>query len=248
MKRGLSALASAALLGGSLFLGAGAAQAFSCPAGQHVISMGGINDCMPDASGGGTGGAITYDGGGQPNTGAPAPIQVPAYNNPVWTPGPIAAPPAYQPAPQAPAAVPAPVAVRPYVPAAPQAPVYTGTTGGNGYRPAATGQAPAFTPAGGGAAVTKNAQGVWVNPETGVAADAEVAAQASAAEAAPAEAPAEAPAAAPAVVIPTTEVQAVDALRSATATPAEKDAALAIVKSKIDAVLTTALDKALDNH
>lgn len=52
------------------------------------------------------------------------------------------------------------------------------------------------------------------------------------------QAPAEAP---PAVVMPATEAQAVNALRSATATAAEKTAAMEIVKARIDAVLTSAL-------
>lgn len=51
--------------------------------------------------------------------------------------------------------------------------------------------------------------------------------------------------AAHAAAMPVTEVQAVDALRSATATPAQKKAALVIVKARIEAVLTEALDTAL---
>lgn len=50
---------------------------------------------------------------------------------------------------------------------------------------------------------------------------------------------------APAAATPATEAQAVDALRSATATAAEKSVALVIVKTRIDAVLSKALDNAL---
>jgi hypothetical protein len=64
-----------------------------------------------------------------------------------------------------------------------------------------------------------------------------------------AAAPADAPVgAAPAIVLPANEAQAVDALRSATATAAEKEAALAIVKTKINAVLDEAIGKALSNR
>lgn len=56
----------------------------------------------------------------------------------------------------------------------------------------------------------------------------------------PAEVPAEA---APAIVLPATEAQAVDTLRSATATAPEKEAALAIVKAKVESVLELALSR-----
>lgn len=233
MKVTFGALASAALLGGSLFLGAGAAQAFSCPAGQHVISMGGVNDCVPDASGGGTGGNIVYNGGGQPNAPAPAPIQVPAYKNTDLNAPNFGPPPVYVPAQPAPA----PAAPQ-NVPAAPVAGSYRAPAGGG------TGT---FVAPGNGQPIARTPEGKWVNPETGVPADPGAVAQAEAAEAAPAEA-APAPAAKPAVILPATEVQAVDALRSATATPAEKDAALVIVKAKIESVLDKAIDKALNTH
>lgn len=239
MKRGISAIASAALLGGSLFLGAGAANAIVCPAGQHAITMGGISDCVPDASGGGTGGNIVYNGGGSPNTGAPAPIQVPGYNAPgTLGGGTVTAPAPYHPvAPvQAPAAPAAPQAPQ-YVPAAPQAPAYNG---GSVYRPTAPGQAPAFTPAGGGT-LTKNPQGVWVDSQTGVAADASVAAQAAAAEAAPEAAP---EAAAPEAAAAQAAAQAQQAKEAAV----KKSAELAIVRVQIETAVSKALDDALARH
>src|SRR6476661_3924558 len=211
---------SAALIGGSLFLGAGAAQAIVCPAGQGAMTMGGVRECVPLASGGGTGGDIYYNGGRQPNTSAPAPIHVPGG----YTPGNLGVPdntipPVYVPAPQAPAP-----AARPNIPAAPAAPV------AGVYRAPAAGGTGTFVAPGSGEPAARTPESTGVNPESGVPADPGAVAQAEAAEALPAEAPA----AKPAVVLRATEVQAVDALRSATATPAEKDAALGIVKAKID--------------
>lgn len=228
MNRILASLGTTAILGSSLLFGAGAANAGTCPAGQHWNEMGGGSGfCSPDASGGGTGanGIYTAPGG----TTAPAP-QAPVFQNP----NPYQAP-VYGNAP-----APAPRSMQ--LPAAPgpavQAPV-TGNRPDNA--PAAPLQGPSWTPAGNGGPTTPAQTPQSITPVPG---EAPVEGQ----KPAPAAAPAEASASAPAAVLPTTEVQAVAALRSATATPAEKDAALAIVKSRIDAVLTSALDKALTNH
>jgi hypothetical protein len=66
--RSIIATAGLIALGGAA-AGAGPASAaettpFTCPVGYHVISMGGASDCAADASGGGTGGGQTWDGGG----------------------------------------------------------------------------------------------------------------------------------------------------------------------------------------
>jgi hypothetical protein len=239
LKRGISTLASAAILGGSLFVGAGAAQAFSCPAGQHVISMGGVSDCVPDASGGGTGGAINYNGGGQPNApAAPDPVQIPVYNAPTWTPPAYTPPPVYVPR------APAPVTV-PNVPAAPQAPVSVGGgyAGGSNYTAPVAGQAPVYT-APGGVAVTKNDQGVWVDPNTGVAADPGVAAQAEqAAAAAPAEA-----GKTPDAAAQEQAAQAAAQVQQAKVVSVQKAADIAIARVQIEAAVTKALDDALARH
>lgn len=222
MKRTLTVLGTAALIGGSLVLGAGPANAGTCPAGQHWNEMGGgAGFCSPDASGGGTGGSVTIDLGG---TNPPAP-QAPAFPNPNGHQAPVyQAPPVRVPVPQQPA----PPALAPVRVPAPQAP--------------ASGYAPAYS-APGGSTVQKNAQGVWVDPATGAVADAGLVAEAEAASL-----DIEAPAAAPAAVLPVTEVQAVEVLRSVTATAPEKEAALAIVKARIDDVLGKALEQALARH
>lgn len=241
MKRGLSALASVAILGGSLFLGAGAANAVTCPAGQHAITMGGVSSCVPDASGGGTGGNTTIDLGGSAPA-APAPIQMPAqpapapYQPPAYTP-PVYAPPVAT-APQAPAytpQVPAPAAPYvPYVPSAPQAPAvgsYAGT-----FRAPAAGQAPVFT-APSGVAVARNAAGAWVDQATGEAVDPQVAAQAE-----------EAAAAAPAEVAKAPEAiaqEAAVALQAAKEASVQKAADLALTRRQVEAAVTKALDDAL---
>jgi hypothetical protein len=236
MKRGISALASATLLGASLFLGAGAANAITCPAGQHAITMGGVSDCVPDASGGGTGGAIIVDGRGQKQ----APIgqivmppqapAAPAWNPPAYTPPPVyTAPraPAYT-APQAPA-------YRAPAYSAPQTPARSTPGTGGTYRAPAVGQAPVYT-APGGQAVAKNDQGVWVDPSTGVAADPGVAAEAEQAAADPAvEAQQKAE----------QEVQAAKVVQAAKTASVTKAVNQAIVKRQIEAALNKALDKAL---
>ncbi|SDL53285.1 hypothetical protein [Arthrobacter sp. ok362] len=92
------AAAGAVALGG-LAIGAGPASAFPCPAGQHVISMGSVTDCMPNASGGGTGGNIVYNGGGKPHAPSgtstgPVYDAPPAFNPPKNYAPPKSAPPA----------------------------------------------------------------------------------------------------------------------------------------------------------
>ncbi|UKA63453.1 hypothetical protein [Arthrobacter sp. FW306-04-A] len=224
-ERLLSIIATTALLGGSLFLGSGAAMAAGCPAGQHMNAgiAGAPGFCSPDGSGGGTGGAGTYNGGASGNGPAPAPIQVPTYNQPVWTPPAYTPPPAYR------------------TPAAPAAPAGDGSGGpqapiaaGGGYRPAAAGQAPAYT-APGGVAILKNDQGVWVDPSTGEIAEAGVAAQAEAAAAAPVEKGNASEAAAHAAV----EVQ------EAKIASVEKAVNTAFTRRQIESAVAKALDNAL---
>jgi hypothetical protein len=233
MKPILSALATAVLIAGSMFLGGGAAQATTCPVGYHFNDIGnGTGFCASNPSGGGTGGPMVFDGGGTGSGSYGEPMAPPvkqAPSAPVYQ-----APPAYNPPPayRAPAGN-APVRgtapqiqappVQNHAPApvrAPQAP--------------AAGYAPAYTAPGGTA--VQHTQGVGANPATGSVAEA---------GATPADVPATA---APAIVLPANEAQAVDALRSATATAPEKDAALAIVKTKINAVLDEAIGKALSNR
>jgi hypothetical protein len=242
MKRGISALASAALLGGSLFLGGGAAQAAGCPAGSHWNDMGnGAGWCAQDPSGGGTGGNTVYNGGGSPQAPAPAPIQVPVYKDPVWTPPANNIPPMYSgPAPQAPAlnAPKAPTNAAPKAPTNPapqqQAPARTAPGAGGTNRAPAAGQPSVYT-APGGQAVAKNTQGIWVDPSTGIAADAGVAAEAEQATADPA---------AEAQQKAEQEAQAAQALQAAKVASVAKAADTAIVKRQIEA----ALNKALDNR
>jgi hypothetical protein len=222
MKPILSALATAVLIAGSMFLGGGAAQATTCPAGYHFNDIGnGVGFCASNPSGGGTGGPIVFDGGGGGGSyGEPmAPPVKQAPSAPVYQ-----APPAYNPP-----------------------PAYQGQTGNTPVRGTtpqiqappvqnhapAVGYAPAYT-APGGAAVQPT-QGVGANPATGSVAEAGAT-------------PADVPADAPTIVLPANEAQAVDALRSATATAAEKDAALAIVKAKVESVLDEAIGKALSNR
>ncbi|HEX9086119.1 MAG TPA: hypothetical protein VF867_01170 [Arthrobacter sp.] len=117
MKRTLTVIGTAALLCSSLLLGAGPANAGTCPAGQHWNDMGGgAGFCSPDASGGGTGGSVTIDLGGAPpaGTGSPPVYQAPVGSAPVRGAAPQipaqmpvyvpAAPPANSPAPAAPRA------------------------------------------------------------------------------------------------------------------------------------------------
>lgn len=151
------------LLGGSLFLGAGVANAQGCPTGQHLVDLGGAmgSTCVADTSGGvGTGSGTGYIGGTAPTVGqAPAAPTDPVYAPPVYAPPPVAAP-NVQPVQQAPiAAPPAPVAHAAPAPApaaqhstvvAPEpamapvapAPVVADTTGGAMSAPAADAEAP----------------------------------------------------------------------------------------------------------
>jgi hypothetical protein len=226
MKPILSALATAVLIGTSLLLGGGAAQATTCPAGYHFNDIGnGAGWCAPNPSGGVGGGSGTVNGGGGGGSyGAPmAPPVKQAPPAPVYQ-----APPAYNPPP----AYQAPAGNAPVRGAAPQ--IQAPPVQNHAPAPVRAPQAPAagFTPAytaPGGTAV-QNTQGVGANPATGSAAEAGAA-------------PADVPADAPAIVLPVTEAQAVDALRSATATAPEKDAALAIVKAKVESVLDLALSR-----
>lgn len=105
--------------------GAGAAQAGTCPAGQHWNEMGGgAGFCSIDATGGGTGGPVTIDLGGgaiPPSYGEPmAPPVVNRPAAPVYGPMPAPAPPAQYSPPTAniPAYV-APTPIRNQAPAAP---------------------------------------------------------------------------------------------------------------------------------
>jgi hypothetical protein len=222
MKRTLTVLGTTALVGISLTFGAGPASASTCPAGQGWNAMGGgAGFCAPVFSGGGIGsgsGSYTVVGNGGNSTGAapaaPAP-QAPVFNAPAPYKAPVYAPVPVQ-APPAQPQIQAP-RVQNHAPApvrAPQAP--------------AGGYTPAYTAPG---TVVQNTQGVGANPATGAVAEAGAA-------------PADVPADAPAVVLPVTEAQAVDALRSAAATAEQKFAALAVVTDRIGA----ALDKALANR
>lgn len=110
------------LLGGSMLMGSGAANASTCPAGQHWNEMGGGSGfCSPDASGGGTGGNGSVDLGGGTSTSAPvAPIftNPNPYTPPVYAPyvppqPPVIAQPAPAPAPRSITVPAAPVAVAP---------------------------------------------------------------------------------------------------------------------------------------
>ena len=115
-KRALAAAGSMALLGGGLILGAGPAQAISCPPGQIMVDLGGGGQtCIPAGGGGndGSGGADYGGGGGSDGgtvTGPPVKSETPygptpGYQPPVqaWTPpAPVYNPPAYTPPVQAP--------------------------------------------------------------------------------------------------------------------------------------------------
>lgn len=226
MKRTLAAVGAATLLGASLFAGAGAANAITCPAGQHEISMGGVSSCVPDASGGGTGGDQTIDlGGGGSYT--PPPVYAPpapVYTPPAYTPPPVYVAPAPAYTPPAPAYVPpAPAYVAP-APAyqAPAAQAPRATSGGGTFVPASPGAAPVFT-APSGAQVTRNESGQWVDKATGEAVAADVAAAAD-------QGAAEAAAAAPAVT-PEAAAEAAKAEATAKRTEAVKNAAADAAKA-----------------
>lgn len=220
-----SALASAALLGSSLFLGAGAANAITCPAGYHTITMGGVSDCMPNASGGGTGGDTTYDGGGQKQAPIGQIVMPPqAPDAPAWT------PPAYTPPPV-------------YRAPAPQAPAYNSPVAG-GYIAPAAGGSDTFVAPGTGQAIERNPQGVWVDPATGAPAAPEAAAAANQAEAA-------APAGEAKTTEAATQVKAARAriaaekLQKTKADAVQKAAEIAVVRVQIEAAVSKAIDDAL---
>lgn len=222
------ALASAALLGGSLFVGAGAATAAACPAGFHWNDMGnGAGWCAANASGGGTGGGTSVDGGGQ-KQGPIGQIVMPpqAPDAPAWTPPVYAAPPVYHPtAPQAPA----------WTPPQAQAPTYNApVAGGTG----------TFVAPGTGQAIERNPQGQWVDPATGAAADPQVAAAADQAAAAAPAAEAKTPEAA-ARVKAAQEKVAAEKAQKAKADAVQKAAEIAIDRVQIEAAVTKALDSAL---
>jgi hypothetical protein len=223
MKRTLTVLGTTALVGISLTFGAGPASASTCPAGQGWNAMGGgAGFCAPVFSGGGTGGGIGGNGSvdlGGGNTTVP---QAPVFNAPAPYKAPVYAP---VPAGNAPVRGTAPhIQAPPVQNHAPGAP-----TPVRAPQAPAAGYAPAYTAPGGTA--VQPTQGVGANPATGAVAEAGAA-------------PADVPADAPAVVLPVTEAQAVDALRSAAATAEQKFAALAVVTDRIGA----ALDKALANR
>lgn len=108
-----AALATLPVAGVIALTGAGVASAATCPAGFHWNDMGnGAGWCAQDASGGGTGGSITYTDKpvAQPVPQAPVMPQPPAYDPPVYAP--LPPPPPVQTRPM-PAPAPAPVNVRP---------------------------------------------------------------------------------------------------------------------------------------
>lgn len=118
------------LMFGSLLMGAGTANATTCPAGTHWNEMGaGVGFCSPDASGGGTGGDVIIDLGGQPNSPDPVAPEFPApapYVPPLIGVAPVA-PVIAQPAP---APAPAPQQVAPVAPRAVTSPVAPATSSG----------------------------------------------------------------------------------------------------------------------
>jgi hypothetical protein len=77
-RKTLTTIAAAGLLAlGGVAVGAGPANAATCPAGQHWNAMGGgAGFCSPDGSGGGTGGNGTYTGDGRPQPAPKAPVLV----------------------------------------------------------------------------------------------------------------------------------------------------------------------------
>lgn len=138
----------------------------------------------------------------------------------------------YAPAPAAPPAAPARVA-----PAAPQAPIVPVPAPAAAPRvnvaPGGSRTVPAPNQAPAESYVPEAVAPTWVVPSEGQA---------------PVEAAPAAPVEPAAVVLPVSEAQAVDVLRSVTAAPAAKDAALAIVTSRIDTVLNQALEAALSRR
>lgn len=97
-----AALATLPIAGVIALTGAGIASAATCPAGYHWNDMGnGAGWCAQDASGGGTGGSITYTDApvAAPVPQAPAMPQPPAYQPPVFAPLPPPPPAPVKPAP-----------------------------------------------------------------------------------------------------------------------------------------------------